>query len=186
MNLNTIEIWSPFLWYNDVMKRIIRPTKIKDGILYVPVTNKGKEDYCLASPEDEDLLSQYNWHISAAGYVKTNRISFNGYMHRLIMKPEPYDKVDHINGNKHDNRRENLRVATAAQNQMNRHVAVAKSGYKGVWKHGSMYRAHIKYNGKSIRLGSYKTPEKAARAYNQAAIALFGEYANINKIKGEW
>jgi hypothetical protein len=101
----------------------------------------------------------------------------------MIMQPEPDEQVDHINGNRWDNRRSNLRIVTNQQNQMARHVVVATSGYKGVAKHGELWRARIKYNGKIIRLGSYPTPQKAARAYNQAALALFGEHAVINRLE---
>lgn len=101
------------------------------------------------------------------------------------MQPKPNEQVDHIDGNPLNNTRSNLRIVTNQQNQMARHKAVSKTGYKGVAKHGNGWRAQIKFNQKQIRLGTYATPEKAAKAYNQAAIALFGNHAVINEVKYE-
>lgn len=180
-----IPIWQPNLCYNDPMKKLRQLIK-QDDITLVPIYTKGVIIFAKIDTKDAELVSKYQWSLSGQnGYPKAghSKAPKNGYLHRMLLQPEPYEKVDHINGNKLDNRRKNLRIVTSQQNNMARHIINAKSGYKGVNRHGVGYRATIKFNRKQIRLGTYPTPEKAARAYNQAALALFGEYAVINKIK---
>jgi AP2 domain. len=91
--------------------------------------------------------------------------------------------VDHVNGDGLDNRRTNLRVTTQAQNCANtRRRSNNKSGFKGVsWKANSRaWVAQIKRGDKSHHLGLFSDPEEAARAYDAAAVELFGEYARTN------
>lgn len=93
------------------------------------------------------------------------------------------EMVDHINGDTLRNTRDNLRLATRSQNAQNRKINKnSKSGFKGVHFHKqtSTWRAAITLDGKCKYLGSFKTPELAARAYNEAAIQVFGEFARIN------
>ncbi|MBE3038658.1 MAG: HNH endonuclease, partial [Chloroflexi bacterium] len=91
--------------------------------------------------------------------------------------------VDHINGNGLDNRRENLRVGTMADNLHNRQpYAANRSGFKGVHKaaHGTRYYAHICVNYRKIYLGCFPTPQDAAKAYDLAAIEHHGRFAWLN------
>lgn len=91
--------------------------------------------------------------------------------------------IDHINGNRLDNRRSNLRVTDRTGNRRNTSVQNNnKAGYKGVGpkKHGQPWRARITVDGKSLYLGAFDTPEEAARAYDAAALEHFGEYAWLN------
>ncbi|HEY8663131.1 MAG TPA: AP2 domain-containing protein [Propionibacteriaceae bacterium] len=86
--------------------------------------------------------------------------------------------VDHINGDGLDNRRENLRPATVATNLMNRGVQSNNtSGFKGVTRRDSKWRAQISTKDNYFHLGIFATPEDAARAYDAAAAELFGEFA---------
>lgn len=94
-------------------------------------------------------------------------------------------RCDHIDGDKNNNKESNLRKATQQQNNLNRpHNKENKTGYKGVTTLGYVankkYRARIEYNEKVYNLGSYYSPEEAARAYDKKAIELFGEYAWTN------
>lgn len=155
-----------------------RPLIFEEDKVLVPVYSYGDIFYSQIDKEDA-AIADCNWNLTSNGYI-ANR---GKLLHRIIAKATPTDQVDHINGDRLDNRRQNLRLVTSQQNQMARHAIVAKSGYKGVTSRNGVYRAAIKFNGKKIRLGNYPTPEKAARAYNQAAIALFGEYAVINKLE---
>jgi hypothetical protein len=97
--------------------------------------------------------------------------------HRLVWLwhgNDPCDLLDHINGDKHDNRIENLRAATPSQNQHNRQAQKNSSlGVKGVFCEGTRYTAQIQVNGKRKRLGSYPTIEEAAAARRQAESLLF-------------
>lgn len=90
--------------------------------------------------------------------------------------------IDHINGNKLDNRRSNLRFCTVAENSRN--VSLRKdnkTGYKGVHyaTHQKIYRASIKVDGKSIYLGGSKDINKAVELYRQGAIKYHKEFARF-------
>ena len=98
----------------------------------------------------------------------------------------PKDQIDHINGDRTDNRIVNLREATGSENQGNRKIHEGgTSKYKGVsWKKQySKWVAKIVVNHKNIHLGYYDNEEKAALAYNKAALEYFGEFAKINIIE---
>lgn len=104
--------------------------------------------------------------------------------HRVIWKMvygnDPAEQIDHINGDRSDNRLANLREATALENAknngMNRNNT---SGYKGVsWvDRDRRWSAYITANGKRMSLGHYKCPTAAHLAYQKAAVALHGEFA---------
>lgn len=92
--------------------------------------------------------------------------------------------IDHINGNKSDNRIENLRICTNSQNQMNRKVTSKSiTGIKGVFSRGKRFYSQIVVSGKTICLGSFGNSLDAATAYNNAAIKYHGEFATLNPIK---
>jgi len=80
----------------------------------------------------------------------------------------PLEQLDHINGNRADNRFANLRQATNAENAQNRRRKDNKSGYTGVRKENSKWLAEIKVNYKPMRIGLFATPEEARAAYLQA------------------
>lgn len=93
------------------------------------------------------------------------------------------DFLDHINQDKLDNRIENLRPATRAQNAHNRtSYKGSSSKFKGVsWhKYRNKYQASIRKNGKQYYLGIFDNAKDAARAYDKKAIELFGEFASLN------
>lgn len=106
-------------------------------------------------------------------------------MHRVIMDPCK-DLIDHIDGNGLNNCRNNLRHCNKSQNGMNAHSRRGgTSKYKGVCLHkkSGRWRSTIVKNQKQYSLGMYDNEEDAARAYNKAALEMFGEFANINDIK---
>jgi hypothetical protein len=138
----------------------------------IPLT-QGK----VAKVDDEDVifLCQWKWHYSASdGYAKTNMHTRNGKrvigMHRLLQPalPELYQEVDHINGDKLDNRKSNLRTVTRRQNSLNRPLPKTnKSGYRGVaWnKKTGRWRAIFKFRGKQVHVGYFDDPAEAHKAY---------------------
>jgi len=137
---------------------------------------------------DCDLVKQYQWY-NGKGYAVTPLSSGKRqYLHRLIMDLSPSDThhVDHVDGNKQNNRRSNLRLATSAQNNQNQNVAPRSSvGYRGVsvLTQNKNYRARIGYKGKGIHIGCFPTPVLAAQARNIASELLHGEYAGrLNEV----
>lgn len=95
-------------------------------------------------------------------------------------------EIDHENGIRDDNRIANLREATRLENQRNRLVSAnSTTGFKGVSKrrYGG-YEAMIQVHGKKQYLGKFLDPKDAARAYDQAALRLFGKFAKTNQEMG--
>ena len=121
-------------------------------------------------------------------HIQNNCTRLHGLVHIMIARtfiPNHEDKpcVDHINGNRSDNRVENLRWVTKAQNGMNSKKRInSTSIYKGVSRmmRDGRWEARIKVDGKSKNLGHFDDEEDAARAYDKAAREHFGEYALIN------
>lgn len=95
---------------------------------------------------------------------------------RVIMNAPPELQVDHIDGNPLNNLRSNLRLATASQNQANRPTSNT-TGYRGVYKSNSSYKALISVDGKDIYLGTFPAASLAAQAYENAAKKYFGQFA---------
>jgi hypothetical protein len=103
-------------------------------------------------------------------------------MHKLLIPG--VSRIDHRNRDGLDNRRENLRPATQSQNMANSRSRPGSSLFKGVsWiRRDRRWYASIMFNYRSISLGNYVSEIEAAKAYNAAAIRLFGEYARLNEI----
>lgn len=138
-----------------------------------------------------DEVSQISWHQDDAGYARSNvweggRKIAAPRMHRAILTGIDVKlHIDHINGDRLDNRTENLRVCTASQNTMNRGAqANNTSGYKGVIydKQRQKWRAEICYGGKRRYLGRFNSAEEVALAYNEAARIHHGDFAFQNAI----
>lgn len=132
---------------------------------------------------DQDDLTKFYINmacIDANGYVQIRIGKKYVYLHREILN-NPASEVDHINGNKLDNRKINLREATRSQNEANKQAYRNNtSGAKGVIKdkRTGKYIARIRHNNKSHHIGCYTTLELAVAAYNKKAKELFGEFFN--------
>ncbi len=150
------------------------------------------EKECLFDEEDEKLVSAYTWYLNPAGYVIANgRDPKLVYMHRLVMNAKKGQQIDHINGNKADNRKCNLRFSDQSQNRANSKKQIPKgreatSQYKGVRMRKDMnpknrvWTSAIKFRKKRFHLGSFHTELEAAQAYDKEAVKVFGEYAQLN------
>jgi len=139
--------------------------------------------------EDYEFLNQWGWHAFHDGrnsYARRvnniKHVTYRYFMHRVLLSPPNNLQIDHIDHNGLNNQKYNLRFCTYAQNGMNKRCS-GKSGYLGVFISSGYITSAIKVNGKQIYLGSYKTIEDAALAYNKAASKFHGEYANLNIIK---
>jgi hypothetical protein len=143
---------------------------------------------------DAAPVAPFRWYCSVSGSGKTfyaaARIRADGkqttlYMHRLITGCQRGDgkDVDHKDGNGLNNRKNNLRVCTRQQNQCNRD-STNPTGFRGValMKGGRVkpWVAGLKYRGRRLVFGYYATAEEAARAYDDAAKRLNGEFARLN------
>ena len=107
-------------------------------------------------------------------------------MHREILNTPKGFYTDHENGNKLDNRKKNLRIATKSLNGANREKPKNNtSGYKGVSWHNrdKRWRVNLQLNGKGLYLGNYKDREEAARRYDETASKYFGAFAKLNFIQ---
>lgn len=148
---------------------------------YKTIVSKDRKKI-IVNVNDFDFLSKYNWWAysgSALGNVNGQKV----YMHRLIVNAPKNLVVDHINHDRLDNRRENLRLCTKNENKWNtqRHKN-NQSGFKGVsWnKNSEKWESRIRVNGNKLHLGYSANPINCALAYNLAAKELFGEYALLN------
>lgn len=149
----------------------------------------GKRFVILYDTVDKELVDSMPWIVNHYGYATTTQPDnvnniLRPKMHRLIMVSPKGFQVDHINGNRLDNRRSNLRLCTSSQNNFNRKVIRSNTGFKGV-SHDARcdrYYSRIMLNRKSIPLGRFSSLIEAAEAYNKAAQTLFGEFASINVI----
>lgn len=141
--------------------------------------------FAIVDDEDYEIISKLKWHYNNCGYAThCGCRNVQLLMHREILKLQKGEFCDHINGNKLDNRKCNLRKATKSQNAMNQRLkSTNKSGIIGVsWDSGTKkWRAQIRLNGKSIYLGICSNKEDAAIIYNNKAKELFGEFAYNNR-----
>ena len=142
--------------------------------------------------DNDSLLKQYNWRINYGGYVSA-KVNLKGkikefLLHRLVVENiNPTGlQVDHVDGNKLNNRRDNLRVASNTQNSFNipKTALRVTSSYKGVsWdKLLKTWIASITYKKKTVRLYRSSVPEDCAYAYNYAALFLVKQFAYLNTV----
>jgi hypothetical protein len=156
----------------------------------------------LVDEELFDSLNQREWWYSErksshgrTGYAMANKLPWTRYnhktelMHRVILAHYGVDyrgkDIDHIDGNGLNNQLSNLRVVSRSENNVNSDKPQNNtSGFKGVYPHSTADKwcAQIGVNGKRNYLGYFDTPIEAAKAYNDAALEHFGEFARLNVI----
>jgi len=155
----------------------------------VPLT-KGK--VALIDDEDAPTVLAYKWtamHVprSKKWYARRGFKGSDGkqktmLLHRFILGAPSDKQVDHINNDGLDNRRANLRLCTNAQNHHNMGLTTRnKTGFKGIMrKSNGRYLVHVRAQNKVYHVGTFRTAEEAARAYDSKAKELHGEFARLN------
>lgn len=142
--------------------------------------------YALVDKSDYDLLMHWTWSYAKVGYAAawdkvTKKII---YMHRLLNRTPKGLSTDHVNGNKLDNRRSNLRTCTQSQNTANRGLLKNNtSGAKGVHKrkdrNKSPWMAYIDIENGRKYLGNFPTKREAIKAHEEAFNNYFLEFARV-------
>jgi len=168
--------------------RVRPPVPQGEGVKTIPL---GDGLYAYVDAADFEWLNQWHWGVHggyAARHEKRNGRRRVVLMHREIMKPPKGKIVDHVNGNKYDNTRANLRNSTRQENQHNtRKRAGGSSIYKGVayCKATGRWRASLDCRKEHYNLGRFDSEVEAARAYDYKAAQVFGESARPN-FPEEW
>lgn len=151
--------------------------RVKNDNVIVELSNCNKEFSC--DLKDWEVAKEKTWSLSKTGYPVANINGRPVTFHRFIL-PNATGDIDHIDGNKLKNNRNNLRIVTHQQNLFNTKLSSAnKSGRKGVCWHekANKWMAYITLGMKRIYLGLYEDKEEAIKARENAERKYFGEYA---------
>lgn len=130
--------------------------------------------------EDYDKIKGYTWHINNYGYPRALVNGVSVGLHSFLISHEGETYIDHIDGNRADCRKKNLRIATYAQNGMNKkYMSTNTSGVMGVYlnKCANFWVAQISVNNKTIYVGGSKDKEEAIRFRLFAEKKYYGEFA---------
>ena len=150
----------------------------------VGTTSSGSKFY--VDPEDFELIKDICWHDTGTGYVSGKTVEGTEVLlHRFILDAPKNSFVDHINHNRKDNRKSNLRIVNQSQNMQNSKLSKTnRSGVTGVswFERDKKWRASITINYKAYNLGVYGTIEEAAAARKAAEEKYFGQYSYDNSM----
>lgn len=157
--------------------------EFKNNIAYLYVANR--ENPAIIDLEDYEKVNNYHWNnkdnYTICSFYKGERHTL--FLHRIIINAQKGQVVDHINGNKLDNRKCNLRIATIQQNSCNhKRISRNSSGFTGVHfdKKTRKWKAQINYKRKRTHLGYFNSIEDAVKARKDAEIKYFGKYRKID------
>ena len=149
-----------------------------DGSIEIIATNNIA---FLIDEEDEERVKKYTWSVCTSKSGSQTVMNRKGLsLHQYLARSSREWETDHIDRNRLNNRRSNLRLCTHQQNQFNQGLQSNNtSGAIGVrfYQRRGKYAARIKYCGKDIHLGYYAEKESAMQARNAGAGFLFGEFA---------
>ncbi len=172
--------------YNIGMRKIHLQGKIGNGYA------------AIIDDEDFDEISSYRWLMNTHGYALRYIKKGDGkwrpvFLHRQIAKTPEGLFTDHKNGNKLDNRKENLRITNRNGNEQNKGKRASWGGtpcssqYIGVYydkdpntKRRKRWSAYVRVDNKRKYLGRFMTELEAAQVYDSAAKELHGEFAKVN------
>jgi hypothetical protein len=157
-----------------------------DRMKLIPVT-RGK--FAQVDDEDFDRINQWRWQLSSEGYVfrriwkRIDDPRKTSSMHREVLRTPVGFNTDHIDHDKLNNCKSNLRTCSEHENQGNSFLRKNNtSGFKGVCfdKNRKTWFAQIRNTSTRIRMGGFSSPEEAARAYDKKALEVFGKFARLN------
>lgn len=127
--------------------------------------------------EDYDLCKNHKWYLDSGGYARTKINGVKIRLHRFIMNPKKNELVDHINRDRLDCRKENMRIVTRKENSINRGLqSNNKSGVSGVYFYDGYWIAKLQRESLEV-YGYFKTKEEAINQRLLWEIQYFGEYA---------
>lgn len=127
--------------------------------------------------------------VDGKGYIRFDYQGHTYAAHRLaflyMTGVMPSLQIDHINGDRADNRWSNMRLATPSQNTINSNSKLGVAGMRGVsrmqWGDRVVWQARIQANGKRIQLGYYNNKDEAYQAYRKAALVYHGPYSSLDR-----
>lgn len=155
----------------------------------------GKKNIAAIQIDEDDYIKFFvkgNFiSVSTSGYIRVNRylgvkdrksLYSQKYLHRLIMGAKKGEEVDHINHDRMDVRKKNLRLCKPSENAKNRRAVKGK--YKGVHfsKKPKRWVAQITKDYRCYHIGFFHSAKEAAKAYNEKAKELHGEFAYLNTL----
>lgn len=159
---------------------------VKELFDYDPHT--GKLTHAKDSPPKGKKGREAGW-VTSYGYRRVGAATNEYFAHLVIWLwmtgTIPEMDVDHKDGNRDNNKWDNLRLATRSQNLINQGLKLNnKSGFKGVCSRGNSHSVRLRVNGKVLHFGSFSDPLIAARVYDIEAVRHHGEFAKTNKSLG--
>ena len=162
---------------NEALASRHKPTQ-PDNYKIVPLPHGAEAK---VSNEDYEWVTESLWGLNSRGYAASGGHRFMHHEIAARVYGGRNGEVDHINLDRLDNRRENLRVVTRSQNMMNRaRLRSSKHPYKGISKNYNRWVAKVKLDRQFHYIGTFATPEEAAWMYDQFAMVLHGEFASLN------
>lgn len=132
--------------------------------------------------DDVQELQKYNWYIGSHGYAMASVEGKHRLMHRVILSAPPHLQVDHINGNRLDNRKNNLRLCTQQENKYNsKNRWDSTTGLRGVmWdKRRKKYLVQVRASKKIVYSKRFSDIKEAVTARNEVVKKYHGEFARL-------
>lgn len=154
------------------------------GVRRIPMKGASLGKFALLDESDFLRLMHWGWGVDSSGYGRRGNKGKTMWMSHAVIGDTRGLCVDHINGDRLDNRRCNLRLATYGQNNAAKRLTerTSKTGFRGVYRtnRGKPFSAQIRYEGVTHYIGTFFTPEEAARAYDAEVARVWGEFARLN------
>ena len=144
------------------------------------------------SEQDRALYERFSWYVASKGALVCTNPQTGAllYFHREVMSPPSGMEVDHINGDQLDNRRENLRICTHAENLRNRAMFKNnRSGYPNVYfesaraRRKASFTAQVRIAGRKVRRSGFDTAEAAFEVAKQLIADMHGEFASVRRLQ---